>query len=677
MKKDRRVILIGFDAGILRTVEHFIEDLPNFRRLAREGVSCEARPSIPAGTPINWTTIATGAYSSTHGIFGFNNDIGLTKGREPLVELAETFCSGRNKAEYLWEAAERSGKKAILINYPTAWPWTVKKSIAAGGCGVGADFWKIAGPAMYTTNGKGTHEIILKRTSKKGAHNELPAIESFLPVLSGKNYRWSLHGRMDAEKESETPGLNDFLIHPAFESNPATKVVLSGSGDFLYRMEITGSPGKGYDRVKIYGNGKNMIPLVELLPGKWTGPVYDIFPTEAGDIEGFYYLKLHELTPDGKNVRICRSNITLASGYTYPEETAFELKRHGCPLQGGLENASTVKKIEYYFDENWRDLYIIPELYQLQAEKIADTALFLLKNHRWDISMIQACMPDGLNHTLGAYLHPDAEKYTDRVNIERATDIFLQAYKAMDGMLGRIWKECAGQDDIIAVVSDHGSIGSWRYVGLQGYLIEGGFMKMKSVNSPVFGKRYRIDMQNSKAFWGDMHQIHINLKGKYSSGTVSMQDFERVREEIGSYLKDIKDPENGQKIFSHILKKEEAGYLGINCEYEGDVVVFLEPGYYPAIPKTNFFIPEEYEMLTAKEKITTKPGATHPYHPDMHLGIMSTNAMFFMAGDGIKKGYRKKESIHLADVAPTIAHLAGIKRPAQADGKIIRDFFGE
>ena len=104
------------------------------------------------------------------------------------------------------------------------------------------------------------------------------------------------------------------------------------------------------------------------------------------------------------------------------------------------------------------------------------------------------------------------------------------------------------------------------------------------------------------------------------------------------------------------------------------MVVFLKPGYYPAIPQTNFFTPAEYEMMRAKEKITTKPGATHPYHPDMPLGIMSTNAMFFMAGPGIKKGYRKQDSIHLADVVPTIAHLAGIERPAHADGKIVFDF---
>jgi len=673
--KNRRVILIGFDGGILRTVEHFIDDLPNFRRLIKEGVSCEARPSIPAGTPINWTTIATGAYSSTHGIFGFHNDTGITHGKEPLVELAETFGSGLNKAEYTWETAERSGKKTILINYPTAWPWTIRNSIAAGGCGVSSDLWKISGPAMYTTNGKGSHEITLKKISGTSTQDDLPVIESFIPILSGKNYGWTLHGRVDADKESETPGFNDFLVHPAFESNPTTKVILSGNGDFIHYMRITGSGKKGYDRVSIFRNREDEKPFVELVHGRWTGPVYDTFPTEAGDVEGFYYLKLHELSPDGKRVRICRSNITLSEGYTYPAEIAGTLKNGNCPLQGGLENASTVKKIEYYFDGDWKDLYLIPELYRLQADKIADASRYLLNNHPWDISMIQACMPDGLNHTLGAYLHPDAGKYTDIVNIERAMDIFLQAYRAMDRMLGRIWKECAGPEDIIAVVSDHGSVGSWRYACLQGYLIDGGFMKLKAVDSPAFGKRYRVDMENSKVFLSE--HLHVNLRGRYPSGIVEPGEYEKVRNELIEYLESFKDPETGEKVLSHVLKKEEAGYLGIDCDYVGDVVFFLKPGYYPAVVKINFFTPAEYEMMRAKEKITTKPGATHPYHPDMPLGIMSTNAMFFMAGPGVKKGYRKKESIHLADVAPTIAHLAGIERPAQADERLSANFLKE
>lgn len=657
MKKGKRVILIGFDAGILRTVDHFIDDLPNFKRLIQEGSSSEARPSIPADTPTNWTTISTGAYSSTHGIFGFNNDLGRIKGEAPAVELAETFGSTQNKAEYIWEAAERSGKKTILIHYPTAYPRTIKNSIAVGGCGVGSAPWQLAGPAMYSTDERGTVKIEPDGNGK-----------AVFPLLAGKKYGWSAYGQvaLDDEKK-DIPGKSDFLMRDALTPRPEASIDSSAPEKFRYQLEII--TGK-----VIFKNSKSET-LAELIPGKWTGPVYDSLPTEAGETECFYYLKLHEFSEDGKTIRICRSNITESANYTYPAHIAEELREQNCPVQGNLENALTVMKSEYYFDEDWKDLFLIPEICELQAEKLADTSKYLLNNYDWDISYVQVHIPDGLNHTLGAYLHPDAEKYTDKVNIERSFDIFKKTYKAMDKMLGRIWNECKKEQDVLAVVSDHGSVGAWRYACIQGYLKDGGFMKFKAIDSPVFGKRYAVDMQESKVFLSE--HIHINLKSKYPEGSVDDGDFEQVRDELIEYLRKFKDPETGENVLSHVIKREDAGYLGIDCDYVGEVVYFLKPGYYPAVTGINFFSPEIYEIIKSPQKIETKPGATHPYHPDIPHGIMSTNAMFFMSGPGIKKNYRKKDSVHLADVVPTISEIAGIVPPSQTDGKIIQDFLEE
>ena len=673
--ENRRVILIGFDAGILRSVNHFIDDLPNFARLIKEGVSCEARPAIQAGTPTNWTTTATGAYSCTHGIFGFNNDIGRIQGKSPAVELAETFGSKQNKAEYIWQAAERSGKKMILIHYPTAWPWTVKDSIAVGGCGVSSAIWQLAGPAMYSTDNRGTEKIKLETSDNRSSkQSSLPILNATFPIVSGKKFGWSAFGQEDLPDENlDVPGVNDFIMHwAAHEPNPEITLAFKEPQQFMYHLEIQDSKGNGYDKVLVYKNKSDESPLAELVPGKWVGPVYDSFPTEAGQTESFYYLKLHELSADGKTLRICRTNISRTLGYTYPDEIAEELKEANCPLQGNLENAVTVMKTQYYFDDNWRDMYLIPEVCQLQADKLSQTVKQVLNKYDWNISYIQVHIPDGLNHTLGAYLHPNAEKYTTRENIDRACDIFKKTYQAMDSMLGNIWNQCSNSQDVIAVVSDHGSVGAWRYACVTGYLVQGGFIKLKAIPSPQFGKRYVVDMENSKVFVSE--RLHINLKGKYPAGTVEPEDFETVQEELIEYLNKCVDLENGEKIFSHVLKKADAGYLGLDCDYVGDVLPFLKPGYYPADTSINYFIPETYNAIMAEEKITTAPGATHTYHPDIPHGIMSTNAMFFMTGPGVKKNYQKKESIHLADVAPTLAFIAGIDEPANTDGKIITDF---
>ncbi len=672
---NRRVILIGFDAAILRTVDHFIDHLPNFKRLVQEGVSCEARPSMPADTPTNWTTIATGAYSSTHGIFGFNNDIGRIKGNEPAVELAETFGSTQNRAEYIWQAAERSGKKVILIHYPTAWPWTIKNSIAIGGCGVSSPVWLLAGPAMYSTDDRGSEKIEL--TSAEGWNSSpinsfSPLLEAVLPIVSGKKFGWSAFGQEElADEKSDVPGINDFILHRAFEPSLEVTLDYKRAGRFMYHLLLLDANGHGYDKALVFRNKSDSSPIAELVPGKWIGPIYSSFPTEAGETEGFFYLKLHELSADGKIVRVCRTNITESDNYSYPSRIAGELKAQGCPLQGNIENALTVMKTKYYFDDNWKDLYLIPEVCELQADKLADTTQYLLNRYNWDLTCLQVHIPDGLNHTLGAYLDPDAEKHTDRENIDRAYDIFKKTYQAMDKMLGRVWNECKKDADIIAVVSDHGSVGAWRYACIQARLVEGGFMKLKAIPSPQFGRRYVVDMENSKVFMSE--HLHINTKGKYPHGIVEPEDYENVRSELIEHLKNFIDPATGEAVLSHVMKRENAEYLGLYGDYPGDVLAFLKPGYYPAVTNINYFTPAHYEIINAQEKITTKPGATHPYHPDISRGIMSTNAMFLMAGPGIKQGYRKKESIHLADVAPTLAFLIGMDKPAQADGKVVKD----
>ena len=97
---ERKVVLLGFDGAILSMVDLFIDDLPNFRRLMAQGCTTWAAPSMPADTPCNWTTIATGAHSSTHGIYGFNKRVP----EAPLRELIPTFNSGLCRAEYLWQA---------------------------------------------------------------------------------------------------------------------------------------------------------------------------------------------------------------------------------------------------------------------------------------------------------------------------------------------------------------------------------------------------------------------------------------------------------------------------------------------------------------------------------------------------------------------------------------------
>jgi len=667
MKKGKRVILLGYDAAILPTLEHFIDELPNFKRMIREGASCEARPSIPAGTPSNWTTIATGAYSSTHGLYGFDDMVG----DEPLKELAQNFNSRRNKAENIWQAAERCGKRAILVHYPTAHPWTVKKSIAVGGSGVSSNEWCMAGPATYSTSDRGTEKIILKPAGgwKNPPESNMPVLEAKIAAATETFIRQTLYG---TEAVKEIPGEDDFICHRR-EKPPEIQIDFGKTEMLDYYLLIAASKDTGYDRVLVCKNKSHGAPLAELLPGKWTGPLYDKFPTKGGITEGLFYLKLHELSRDARNITIYRTFINRALTYSHPESIAEELKAEGIPYLENLEQALAAGI--HSFDLSKRSpetLEILLELIAMQAESIANISQYLLNKYAWDISYIQLHTPDNLNHAVGGYLSPMAHRVASREHIDLARDIMRRGYIIMDRMLGRIRDECKKDDDILMVVSDHGSVPAWRWVCLIGLMRKAGFIDFFRRPS----SRYAIDWKKTKVFPGAGNPGYfINLKGRYPRGSVEPGDYERIRDDFIRFLWSIKDPETNDAIFSKILKREEAGYLGLYGESIGDIIDFLKPSYYPAVGQTNFYVEDQWKIINSPECIYSKLGCTHPYHPDEKEGIMSTNALFMATGPGIKKNYRPNKSVHLAEVAPTIAHLAGIDRPRNADGRVLSEFF--
>jgi hypothetical protein len=69
------VILVGVDGFEWSVVLSLLaqEKLPNLRALIEDGVSGEIQTISPTGSPIIWTTIATGLNRKTHGSWAFES----------------------------------------------------------------------------------------------------------------------------------------------------------------------------------------------------------------------------------------------------------------------------------------------------------------------------------------------------------------------------------------------------------------------------------------------------------------------------------------------------------------------------------------------------------------------------------------------------------------------------
>ena len=118
MKSISKTVLIGLDAAVSSLVEKYVAEggMPNLNALIKRGAYSRACSLFPGVTPINWATIATGAYPGTHGI----TDFSVLDPHDPLDGGRDGFISSSYQAGTLWQAACREGYRAATLNFPGA-----------------------------------------------------------------------------------------------------------------------------------------------------------------------------------------------------------------------------------------------------------------------------------------------------------------------------------------------------------------------------------------------------------------------------------------------------------------------------------------------------------------------------------------------------------------------------
>ncbi|MDR1070822.1 MAG: alkaline phosphatase family protein, partial [Gracilibacteraceae bacterium] len=118
-----KVLVLGIDAMDPRLTAKLMAEgkLPHLKKFLERGAAQKDFELIggqPTVTPPMWTTLATGANPSTHGITAY-----YAKGE--LDEAVYNFDSGRCRAEPLWNVSAEAGKKTLVWHWPgSSWPPT-------------------------------------------------------------------------------------------------------------------------------------------------------------------------------------------------------------------------------------------------------------------------------------------------------------------------------------------------------------------------------------------------------------------------------------------------------------------------------------------------------------------------------------------------------------------------
>jgi len=656
MRLAKKLIFVGIDGAIYDFVEKFSNEgkLPNLTRLMKDGASGPMLPVPPCDTPTNWTSLVTGAWSGTHGITGFN----IHLPGDPLDKVYSPNDTSLCEAEYIWNVAERLGKKCILLNYPFSWPPTIKKGIVVAGGGPEDPKWRINFGTTYATEPlEGESQVTFDKTDrwKNAPESYSPLLEAAISLTVTKQFlSWTGSG---------------------WEVKDISTATREGLDQNAYNVLVIDSRGKGYDKI-IISKEKDASKLIATLRlGEWSDWINETFhvriplvyhgasvtaETKKENYEGVFRFKLVELSPDAKKFLLYRTDVFVRHGWSYPSGVEKELDDNIGPYTDSLELPPRISITR----NDWQTYY---EQLRFQVDWFVRAADFLTKSYEWDLLFVQIHVQDGINHELLSEVYPGSPTY-DPKKAEEVWKIFEKAYQATDEMVGKIVK-CTDNETLVVVVSDHGALPalkrSWPGVAL----IRNGLLAYKK--DPESGQTV-VDWSKTKALPWIMN-VWINLKGRDPDGIVNPEDYDKVVDQAINAIYSMRDPDTGACPFALVLRKEDAQILGLWGNRVADIVYFFNPGYTDADVHRNkildYPVSKILEMKDV-EKTAMKYEHLH-YLPTARLSPCSNNAVLIMCGPGVKKGCNIEKLTWTVDVTPTICCLLGIPLPADAEGKVI------
>ncbi len=659
-----KLIMIGFDGGNWPFLERFIRDgrLPHLAGVMKQGVYAESLPVMPCDTPTNWCTLVTGAWPGTHGITSFH----LHLPGEPLNKVHFSVRSTWSNAEFLWDAAARAGKRTASIMWPLSYPPTCTTGIFVDGTGPRDPQWRVAYDALYSTHpppsgprGRGDLPVTLI-PAQGWTHmplSQAPPLEATIPVLGeAEALIWTERG---AEVLDAAP--------------PSTR-----SPSVLHQVLVFDAEGTGYDRVLIGRDKDASHPLAALTVGQWSDWIYetlvkrlppalrrfDLRDVSEGLVSSYFKYKLTALTPDATAFSLYRTDIWMATQWAFPDGMAEELIAHVGPFMEGLElPGATVPRGDW-------ETYL--ECIDMQVEWQVRAAQYLTATYHPDLLLVQIHTQDGINHQLGRAID-EANPAYDSAAAAFAWEIFARTYEDVDTLVGRVVKECADDDTLVVVVSDHGCIPVYKLAWPGVPLMRAGLLVYTT--DPDTGTTV-IDWTRTKAYpWRTF--IHVNLKGRDPEGIVPPADYEAIREAVLHAIYGMRDPATGECPIALAVRKEDAEALGQWGDRFGDIIYYLKPGYTDVdLDRDNALHLSADALHQLKDvEASTEIIEHHHFLPTAKTKHMWNRAIFLMHGPGVKTDYRRRTPIWQVDVTPTICYALGFDPPAQCDGKVIHDFF--
>lgn len=614
----KRALILGLDALVPNMTEKFLAEgiLPNLAKLTERGCFTRLRPVIPAQTPTNWNTIATGATPGTHGVTQW----GSHRPGEPVWQFhqQEAFNAGLCQAEYLWEAAARAGRRSVVFNYAGYPPTTGDAIFIEWLFRPSQSYFDLAAPTVY--------------------HN-CPDLDTTDPISLTPARDWS-----------NLPTSNQ----PPLQAELPIATVTEGTAPTHYALIL--AAGNDYDTVLICPTRNAHTALATLSVGQWSDWLRADFDTaDQGPVDAAFRFKLLELSPHGRRLRLYRSDAFATDGRICSDRALG--RKLIAQLGPYIHSGGTVG----LHCHGILDFQTTDQVLAAEARWWSGAAELAMQANNASLLVLHWHILDEMGHCFVPKVDPTGTDY-DPDNIDTNWNIIRNYYRAADRFVGAFLDRFDDGKTVFAVVADHGMPANIKAVSLINLFKEPGWVSLTADGQDV-------DWPASKLSFAQ-HHLWINLQGRNQGGIVPADQYLPLRSDIIRAMRDLKDPDTGRHVFAFVLPREDAPVVGLWGDYIGDVVFCYAGGYRWSGP----------EVLRMAQQATVFPcgGGNHgPMMPTYETDTTSVMATLILAGPGVKAGVKmpKSEQVRLCttDLAPTLAHLLNMQPPAQSEGRILHE----
>ena len=411
--------------------------------------------------------------------------------------------------------------------------------------------------------------------------------------------------------------------------------------------------------------------------------------------------------------RVCAFNVPM----TYPPTQVNGVMISGMPAPS---TQNTITYPEALFDEiveQVGDYILYPDPGGAYSESGIDSFLtrlyrctdlrlqtldYLRQKEDWDFNMVVFNGTDTVSHAMWKYMDPAHPLHDPRPSPKSAqyAHAIRDYYAYLDHRLAPLI-DSLDDDTTLIVMSDHGFGPFHKFIHVNNWLIQQGFMQVRrAVRSQLKHQLLKVGFAPMTVYnqlmklglgvlkrgvvrgngqgllktlflsfedvdWartvayslGNVGQITLNVAGREPQGCVQPgEEYERVRTQIMEQLQTLQDPQTGEPVVETIHRREEI-YHGNQLEHAPDILF---------IPRRlEYFGFGEYEF------------GSHQIIEPMARGISGThrlNGIFMAAGPGIKPGHAI-DGARITDLAPTILHAMGVPIPDFMDGRILNEIF--